>query len=123
MARHAATQGALRMLHRRITLLQAISLNMPVVVRVGPFITTTLFVAAMHGPHAMSGCVLGAVVAVTDAMVWCELAAAFPGSGGTFHFFGAISGHARWGRLLRFLFVWQFLFSGPLELATGAIGL
>ena len=27
------------------------------------------------------------------------------------------------GRLLKFVFVWQFLFSGPLEVATGAIGL
>ena len=111
------------MLRRRITLLQAVSLNMAMMVGVGPFITIPLFVAALHGPHAMVGWVLGAVVAVADGMVWCELAAAFPGSGGTFHFYDAIYGKARVGDLLKFLFVWQFLFSGPLELATGAIGL
>src|SRR5207253_828459 len=29
----------------------------------------------------------------------------------------------RWGRLLAFLFIWQFLISGPLELATGFIAI
>src|SRR5262249_51995630 len=28
----------------------------------------------------------------------------------------------RWGRLLPFLFIWQFIFSGPLEIASGYIG-
>jgi amino acid transporter len=62
-------------------------------------------------------------VALADGMVWSELAAAFPGSGGTYHFYDAAYGSSRAGRLLKFLFVWQFLFSGPLEVATGAIGL
>src|SRR5262249_31748626 len=44
------------------------------------------------------------------------------GSGGTYHFYDAVYGESRTGRLLKFLFVWQFLFSGPLEIATGAIG-
>ncbi len=56
-------------------------------------------------------------------MVWSELAAAFPGSGGTYHFYEAAYGGSRVGRILKFLFVWQFFFSGPLEIATGAIGL
>ena len=56
-------------------------------------------------------------------MVWSELAAAFPGSGGTYHFYDAAYGVSRVGRMLKFLFVWQFFFSGPLEIATGAIGL
>ena len=56
-------------------------------------------------------------------MVWSELAAAFPGSGGTYHFYDAAYGESRAGRLLKFVFVWQFLFSGPLEVATGAIGM
>src|SRR5262249_22097976 len=45
------------------------------------------------------------------------------GSGGTYHFYDAVYGAARLGRLLKFLFVWQFLFSAPLEVASGAIGL
>jgi amino acid transporter len=70
----------------------------------------------------MIGWVMGAAVALADGMVWSELAAAYPGSGGTYHFYDAAFGGARLGRLLMFVFVWQYLFSGPLEIATGAIG-
>src|SRR5947208_113962 len=108
---------------RRLSLLQAVSLNMSMMVGIGPFITIPTFVATMGGPHAMLGWVLGALVALADGLVWSELASAFPGSGGTYHFFDAVYGQSRTGRLLKFLFVWQFLFSGPLEVATGAIGL
>lgn len=108
---------------RKLSLLQAVSLNMGMMVGVGPFITIPPFLAAMGGPQAMIGWVLGLAVAFADGLVWCELASAFPGPGGTFHFFDAIYGRSNVGRLLKFLFVWQFLFSGPLELASGAIGL
>ncbi len=104
-------------------LLQAVSLNMGLMVGIGPFITIPLFVKTMGGPQAMVGWLLGAAVALADGMVWSELAAAFPGSGGTYHFYDAAYGSSRVGRLLKFLFVWQFLFSGPLEVATGAIGM
>lgn len=110
-------------LHRRITLLQAVSLNMAMMVGVGPFITIPLFFKTMGGPHALVGWVAGAVVALCDGLVWCELAAAFPGTGGTFHFYHVIYKNSLIGRLLKFLFVWQFLISGPMELATGGIGL
>lgn len=108
---------------RRLSLLQAVSLNMGMMVGVGPFITIPLFVATLGGPQAMVGWALGALVAMADGMVWSELAAAFPGSGGTYHFYDAIYGRRPVGRLLKFLFVWQFLFSAPLELASGGIGL
>ncbi len=111
------------MLHRRLSLLQAVSLNMGMMVGVGPFITIPVFIQSMGGPQAMIGWVLGALVAMADGLVWSELAAAFPGSGGTYHFYDAIFGRSTLGRTLKFLFVWQFLFSGPLELASGAIGL
>jgi amino acid transporter len=111
------------MLQRRLSLLQAVSLNMSMMVGIGPFITIPAFVATMGGPQAMVGWVLGALIALCDGLVWCELAAAFPGSGGTYHFFDAAYGQTEQGRLLKFLFVWQFFFSGPLEVATGAIGL
>src|SRR4051794_31416238 len=111
------------MLRRRLSLLQAVSLNMAMMVGIGPFITIPDFIATLNGPQAMIGWVLGALVALADGLVWCELAAAFPGSGGTYHFFDAVYGESRIGRLLKFLFVWQFLFSGPLEAASGAIGL
>jgi amino acid transporter len=103
--------------------LQAVSLNMATMVGMGPFITMPALVGSVGGPHALIGWVLGALVALCDGLVWSELAAAFPGSGGTYHFFDAVYGEARVGRLLKFLFVWQFLFSAPLEIATGTIGL
>ena len=111
------------MLQRKLRLLQAVSLNMSMMVGIGPFITIPTFVATMGGPHAMIGWILGAMIALADGLVWCELAAAFPGSGGTYHFFDAAYGESLPGRMLKFLFVWQFFFSGPLEVATGAIGL
>jgi amino acid transporter len=45
-----------------------------------------------------------------------------PGSGGSFNYLRAAFGQARFGRLMGFLFVWQFVLSGPLEIASGYIG-
>ena len=55
-------------------------------------------------------------------MVWSELGAAMPGSGGSFNYLREAFGRARFGRLMGFLFVWQFVLSGPLEIASGYIG-
>lgn len=109
-------------MQRRIGLVQAVSLNMAMMVGVGPFITIPALVGAMGGPQAVWIWVLGGFVAVADGFVWSELAAAFPGSGGTYHFFDAIFGDSRAGRLLKFLFIWELLCSGPLELASGMLG-
>ncbi len=113
------------MLERRLGLLQSVSLNMSQMVGIGPFITipTLISTAGLAGPQAMVGWIIGAAVALADGMVWSELAAAYPGSGGTYHFYDAAYGAKRLGRLLKFVFVWQFLFSGPLEVASGAIGM
>jgi amino acid transporter len=111
------------MVPRRLGLLQAVSLNMSMMVGIGPFITIPALMGTLGGPQALLGWILGALVAISDGMVWSELAAAFPGSGGTYHFYDAVYGETRTGRVLKFLFVWQFVFSGPLEVATGAIGL
>jgi amino acid transporter len=111
------------MAERRLSLLQAVSLNTSMMVGTGIFITLPTLMETMNGPVSMIGWLLGGLIALTDGMVWSELAAAFPGSGGTYHFFDAAYGRARVGRLLKFLFVWQFFFSGPLEIATGAIGM
>ena len=62
---------------------------MSLMVGIGPFITIPALVATLGGPQCMIGWVLGAAVALADGMVWSELAAAFPGSGGTYHFYDA----------------------------------
>jgi amino acid transporter len=90
---------------------------------VGPFITIPLIVSAMGGPQAMLGWVLGALLAVCDGLVWAELGAAMPGSGGSYRYLKEIYGPQKLGRLISFLFIWQLSFSAPLSIASGAIGL
>jgi amino acid transporter len=102
--------------------LQAIALNMSNMVGVGPFITIPLIIASMGGPQCMLGWLLGAVLAICDGLVWSELAAAFPGTGGTYFYLREIFRGTRAGGILPFLFIWQFIFSGPLEIASGYIG-
>ena len=106
----------------RLTPIQAASLNMAMMVGIGPFLTIPALFQRVGGRGTLGIWALGAIVALCDGLVWSELAAAFPGSGGTYHFYDAIYGASRAGRLLKFLFVWQFLFSAPLEVASGAIG-
>ena len=103
-------------LERRFSLLPATALNMTNMLGAGPFITIPLLMTALGGPQAM----LGWIVALI--MVWSELGAAMPGSGGSFHYLREAFGRERLGRLMGFLFVWQFVLSGPLEIASGYIG-
>lgn len=109
-------------LSRELGVLQATALNVANMVGIGPFITIPLFISAMQGPHAMIGWIIAGVLVTCDGLVWSELGAALPGSGGTYHFLREIFGRYRLGRLLPFLFIWQFLISGSLELASGYIG-
>src|SRR5687768_3490943 len=88
----------------------------------GPFITIPLLMSALGGPQALLGWLVALVIVVCDGMVWSELGAAMPGSGGSFDYLRQAFGPARFGRLMAFLFVWQFLLSGPLEIASGYIG-
>ena len=89
---------------------------------VGPFITIPLLMSALGGPQAMLGWIVALVIVICDGMVWSELGAAMPGSGGSFHYLREAFGREGFGRLMAFLFVWQFVFSGPLEIASGYIG-
>jgi amino acid transporter len=107
---------------RTLTLRGAVALNMLDMIGVGPFITLPLILAAMGGPQAMLGWVLGAVLALCDGLVWAELGAALPAAGGTYHFLRMIY-PGRLGRFLAFLFLFQLCFSAPLSMASGAIGL
>jgi len=109
-------------LQRGFGLLQATALNMSNMVGVGPFITIPMILASMGGPQCIAGWLLGTVLAICDGLVWSELAAAMPGSGGSYLYLRKSFEHTRWGRLLPFLFIWQFIFSGPLEIASGYIG-
>jgi amino acid transporter len=103
-------------------LLGATSANMLEMIGVGPFITIPILLAKMNGPQAILGWVLGAVVALCDGMVWAELGAAMPGSGGPLRYLSEAYGPKRLGRLMSFLFIWQTIFLAPLSIASGAIG-
>src|ERR1700745_984113 len=108
---------------RGMGLWSATSLNMRDMIGVGPFITMPLIVGAMGGPQAMLGWVLGAGFAICDGLVWAELGAAMPGSGGSYRYLKEIYGPQSLGPLSSFLFMWQLSFSAPLSIASGCIGL
>jgi amino acid transporter len=107
---------------RRFGLLQATALNMSNMIGIGPFITIPLLMSALGGPQAMIGWVIAILIAIPDALVWSELGAAMPGSGGTYVYLREGFGRETYGRLMAFLFIWQFILSGPLEIASGYIG-
>ncbi|HYX70368.1 MAG TPA: amino acid permease, partial [Terriglobales bacterium] len=108
---------------RGVGLAGATALNMIDMIGVGPFITIPLIVSAMGGPQAMLGWVLGAGLAICDGLVWAELGASFPQSGGSYGYLQQIYGPRKLGRLLSFLFIWQLTFSAPLSIASGCVGL
>ena len=109
-------------LQRRFGLLQATALNMSNMIGVGPFITIPLLMSALGGPQSMLGWFVALIICMADGLIWSELGAALPGSGGTYVYLRQAFGPERWGRLMAFLFIWQFIFSGPLEIASGYIG-
>jgi basic amino acid/polyamine antiporter, APA family len=104
-------------------LTSAVALNMLDMIGVGPFITLPLVVAAMHGPQALLGWILGAFLAVCDGLVVAELGASMPRAGGPYEYLKQIYGPKSLGRLMSFLFIWQLTFSAPLSIASGCIGL
>jgi amino acid transporter len=109
-------------LPRRFGLLQATALNMTNMMGVGPFITIPLLMTALGGPQAMIGWLVALLIVIPDGMVWSELGSQMPGSGGSYVYLREGYGRETWGRLAAFLFIWQFILSGPLEIASGYIG-
>ena len=100
----------------------ATTLNMIDMIGVGPFITMPLIIAAMGGPQAMLGWIFGAVLVICDGLVWAELGASMPKSGGPYNYLKEIYGERKLGRLMSFLFIWQLTFSAPLSIASGCLG-
>jgi len=119
-SRKVGTEG--EPLLRRFGLVQATALNMSNMIGVGPFITIPLLMSALGGPQAMLGWIVAVLIAIPDGMVWSELGAAMPGSGGSYLYLREGYGRETFGRLMAFLFIWQFILSGPLEIASGYIG-
>ena len=118
----SAAPSAPAPLERRLTLFPATALNMANMLGAGPFITIPLLMSALGGPQSLLGWLVALVITVPDALVWSELGAALPGSGGTYQWLREGFGRQTWGRLMGFLFLWQFLLSGPMEIASAYIG-
>jgi amino acid transporter len=119
MSGDASTRG----LKRQFGLLQATALNVTMIVGAGIFMTVPLMRKELPGPYLWLGWALGAVLMMVDGLVWAELGAAMPSSGGSYLYLLESYGRKRWGRAAAFLFIWQFMISGPLELGSGLIAM
>jgi amino acid transporter len=107
---------------RALGLFPATALNMAQMVGIGPFITIPLIIAAMGGPQAILGWIVGAIIALLDGLVWAELGSAMPRSGGTYTFLREAYQYST-GRFMPFMFVWSTLLVTPLIMSTGMIGM
>ncbi len=103
-------------LTRGMGLLEATAANMLEMIGIGPFITIPGILAAMGGPQAMLGWVLGLLIAACDGLIWAELGAAMPGAGGSYQYLQQAYGPQRMGRLMGFLFIWQTVCTAPFSI-------
>ena len=109
-------------LDRGMGLLQATATNIIGMVGVGPFLTIPFMVTAMHGPHIIYAWAFGAVLALCDGLVYAELGAALPGSGGPYVYLREAYRPFGLGRLMAFIFIFQLMLVAPLSVAGGAVG-
>jgi amino acid transporter len=109
-------------LRRDIGLLQATATNMLAMIGVGPFLTIPFMVAALHGPHILYAWTVGLVLALADGLVFAQFGAALPGSGGLYVYLREAYRPFRLGGLFSFLFIFETIITGPLGVASGAVG-
>jgi amino acid transporter len=110
-------------LQRHFGLTQAVALNVTMVVGAGIFVTIPPMLEKLPGTYALLGWLGAGLLILVDGLIWSELGAALPGSGGTYLYLLESFGPKRWGRPMAFLFIWQFLISGPLEIGSGLIAI
>ena len=103
-------------------LLQATATNVISMVGVGPFLTIPFMVAAMNGPHVIYAWIAGLVLALADGLVYAQLGAALPGSGGGYLYLREAFAPFGLGKLMAFLFIFQTILIAPLSVAGGAVG-
>ncbi len=103
-------------------LLEATATNVISMVGVGPFLTIPFMVAAMNGPHVLYAWMAGLVLALADGLVYAQLGAALPGSGGGYLYLREAFQPFGLGRLMGFLFIFQTILIAPLSVAGGAVG-
>jgi amino acid transporter len=109
-------------LDRGLGLLQAISANVIMMIGVGPFLTIPFMLTSMGGPHIIYAWMAGAVLAMCDGLVYAQLGAALPGSGGPYVYLREAYQPFGLGRLLSFVFTFQVILIAPLSIAGAAVG-
>src|SRR5437588_3435677 len=100
---------------------EAAAINVTQVVGAGVFATIPLILGVLPAAYGLLAWLVAGVLIIFDGMIWGELGAALPAAGGSYHFLLESYGRSRWGRLMAFLFVWQILISGPLEIGSGLV--
>src|SRR5262249_30268810 len=100
---------------------EATAINVTQIVGAGVFATIPLILGVLPGAYGLLAWLVAGVLILADSMVWGELGAALPSAGGSYRFLLESYGRSRWGRLMAFLFVWQILISGPLEVGSGLV--
>lgn len=108
-------------LPRSLGFWQATAINITQIVGSGVFATIPLILGVLPAAYAILSWLVAGVLILADSMIWAELGAALPAAGGSYHFLLESYGRSRWGRLMAFLFVWQILISGPLEIGSGLV--
>ena len=122
MSASSPTSAPKPSLDRGIGMLQATSTNVISMVGVGPFLTIPFMVASMNGPHVIYAWLAGLVLALADGMVYAQLGASLPGSGGGYQYLREAFQPFGLGRMMSFLFIFQTLLVAPLSVASGAVG-
>ncbi|MCW5866858.1 MAG: amino acid permease [Candidatus Eremiobacteraeota bacterium] len=89
---------------------------------VGPFLTLPAMLTAMGGPHILYAWLAGAVLALCDGLVYAQLAAALPGSGGSYVYLREAYRPFGLGRLMAFLYIFQVMLVAPLSISAGGVG-
>ncbi len=109
-------------LRRGMGLLAATATNIISMVGVGPFLTIPFMVASMNGPHVIYAWMAGLLLALADGLVYAQLGAALPGSGGGYLYLREAFKPFGLGSLMAFLFIFQTILIAPLSVAGGAVG-
>lgn len=108
-------------LERGLGFWQATAINITQIVGAGVFVTIPVILKELPGWYGLLAWLVAGLLIICDGMIWAELGAAMPSSGGSYHFLRESFGRKTWGRLASFLFVWQILISGPLEVGSGLV--
>ena len=107
---------------RQMGIFGACTANMLNMIGVGPFLSIPLLLVAVHGSKVLPAWILGAVISLSDGLVWAELGSAMPYSGGPYFYLRHAFGAQSYGRAASFLVLWSSVLTAPLLIASGAVG-